>query len=221
MMKLWICLISLIGTTGLVTPAAATEPRWFELDATIGTRFGGRLAVDLEDGNGASVDSAKLSTDSSLAWGIIGSYRVQRNGNIFVSYSRQETTFRLRTSGVSEDGWAVDEVDGDASIEYFQFGGNLQATGSLVVPYLGVSVGLTRIAASKENGGDWARFNVTLDGGLRFDFFPLIDLRVFSRVPFTFPATEVYCFSGYGCALTTNRSPYVQGELHAGLGLKF
>lgn len=207
-----------IGAT--VAPAWAQRPSRFQLDGTIGTRFGGSMEVDLEDDDGFATSSGKVTTDSALAWGVLAAYQIQSNGNVFLSYSRQETTFRFRSEEFSDDEWSIDETSGDGSIEYFQFGGNLQASTRILVPYMGVSVGITRVAA-KGDGGDWARFNVTLDGGLRFDFIPLLDVRVFSRVPFTFPSSELYCFSGRGCAVVSNGGPFVQGELHAGLGLKF
>ena len=213
-------LLTLLGLTTSVQSAQAERTSRVQIDGTIGTRFGGRMEVDLEDEDGDHSDTGTFTTDSTMAWGILASYQIQSNGNVFLSYSRQETTFRFRSEDYEDDEWSVDETSADGSIEYFQFGGNLQLPTRIVIPYFGVSAGVTRVA-SKGDGGDWARFNLTLDGGLRFDFLPILDVRVFSRVPFTFPASELYCFSGRGCAVVSHAGPFVQGEVHAGLGLKF
>jgi hypothetical protein len=215
--------LALLTTLALIAPAQraqAERTSRVQIDGTIGTRFGGRMEVDLEDDDGDHADTGTLTTDSTMAWGILAAYQIQSNGNVFLSYSRQETTFRFRSESYSDDEWNIDETSAEGSIEYFQFGGNLQLPTRYVIPYFGVSAGVTRVASEGE-GGDWARFNLTLDGGLRFDFVPILDVRVFSRVPFTFPASDVYCFSGRGCAVVSHAGPFVQGEVHAGLGLKF
>jgi hypothetical protein len=213
-------LLAILVVVTASSHAMGSESR-FEIDGTIGTRFGGTQSVDFEDDDGNTVSAGRISADSALAFGLLASLKVQSQGSVFFSYSRQETTFRYHAGRSFDEGWAIDDSSGTGAIEYFQFGGNLEAPTRLLIPYLGVSVGVTHLQALAGGEGDWTRFNITIDGGLRFEVVPLLDIRVLGRVPFTFPAAELYCFSGQGCAVISGGNPFVQGEFHAGFGLYF
>lgn len=197
----------------LLQPASAQESHRIEVDATVGTRFGGALDVNLES---TEEDIAgRISADSSMAFGGILSFRFQSNGFVYLSYSRQETDVRFRPSALD-----LDPQQAKGSIEYFQFGGNLEVTRGSLTPYIGFSIGPSRFA-SQEGGGDSWRFTAALDGGVKFRILSFLHLRVLGRIPFTISSGELYCYSGYGCAVVTNGAPFVQGEVQAGLGLAF
>lgn len=197
-----------------------------EINGTFGYRFGGAKRVELErvveDARVATAEG-RLTVAGAPAYGALLSFRPQPNGTIFVSYSRQQAEFVSRLRWLhSETGQEQNEVlSGRGSIEYFQFGGNVEKDFGVVLPYLGASIGVTRFAGMEQGQDSTARFNITLDGGLRFELMPLLDLRVFGRVPFTFTKKAVYCYEDWGCADATNGAPFAQGELQLGLGVRF
>lgn len=199
----------------------ASDSRFF-VDGTVGYRFGGAHSVDWR-ADGQVRGDGRLTVKGAVSYGALFAFRVQPDGTIFLNYSRQETTLvsRIRSSHPETGDELNDVFEGRGSIEYFQFGGNLERRLGLLVPYVGVSVGLTRIAALSGGGGAQARFNVTLDGGVRFEVLPYLDLRLFGRAPFTLPGSTLFCYSESSCVDASNPSPFVQGEIQAGLGLRF
>jgi hypothetical protein len=199
--------------TGLPSEAKATDHR-VELDGTVGYRFGGALRAEVEDSAGKTTDG-KFTADASLAYGGIAAFKIQSNSGIFLSYSRQDTTFRFRP-----EAYDLDPSEAKGSIEYFQFGGNLERTVGRVSPYFGVSIGATRIA-SQDTGTAAGRFSLVFDGGLRIELLPFLHLRLLGRLPLTFSSGNMYCYSAIGCTVVVSASPFVQGEFQGGLGLQF
>ncbi len=195
----------------LVSPASAGD---IEIDATVGYRFGGAVETELQQGTLGDV-TGRLTVDSAPSFGGILGYRIQSNGSVFVSYSRQQTAFRFRTDVVD-----AGVVESTGSIEYIQFGGNLLAERGRATPYIGFSVGVGRFA-SFDTGGDAYRFSAVIDGGIKFEILPFLHARFLGRVPMTFSGGELYCFTGYGCAAIVGSAPLVQGEVQAGLGVSF
>lgn len=204
--------------TLVVTPALAEKPPNLELSVNGGVRVGGSLDVGIEE-EGLSVNSQEghLSFDSSPSYGGMVGYRVQPNGFVFLSYSRQETTAHYRQNTAA----GTDVQDGSASIEYFQLGGNLEYTRDRFTPYGGLSLGTTRFASLDVNSGDSWQFSAVLDGGVKIMLLPMLYARLLARMPLTFQSGSVYCFSGFGCAVTLNGTPLVQGEFQAGVTLAF
>jgi hypothetical protein len=211
--KTALSVLALLTITSLPTPGQAQERHRIELDATVGTRFGGALDVELDSTEG--MIPGRISADSSIAFGGIVGLRVQSNGFVYMSYSRQETEVHFRPQSIDLDSYQT-----NGSIEYFQFGGNLEVTRGALTPYFGFSLGPSRFA-SQEDGGDAWRFTAALDAGVKFRLLKSLHLRLLGRVPFTLTSGELYCYSGRGCALVTNGTPFVQGEVQAGLGLDF
>lgn len=209
-----------LGALTLSSEAQADDHK-FEIDVTGGYRFGGTLGVDLDDypdddENTEDRDAdGRVSVDSSPVFGGILGYRIQQNGFIFLSYSRQATTVRYRPDDPS-----LEILETDASLEYFQFGGNLQTVRGRFTPYFGFSLGMGRFA-SLDEGSDNFRFSIAFDGGVKVRIFDFLHLRLLTRLPITFTAGKVYCYTGAGCAFVTNASPFVQGEVQGGLGLSF
>lgn len=189
-------------------PAAAHKP--FEVDAALGYRFGGALDVDSSGAEG------RVTLDGAPAFTGIFGYRIQPNGFIFINYSRQSTTVRYRSDDLSTTGAT------GLSTEYLQFGGNLEVTRGRWVPYLGFSVGATRLAAT-DNGGDEWRFSAVIDGGVKFEITEWLHLRVLGRLPFTFVSgeSEVFCVVPGGCLVLLDGAPLIQGEVYGGVGLSF
>ncbi len=203
------------------SPEASADDHKFEIDVTGGYRFGGTYKVDLDanpDDYDDSVDhddDGRISADSAPSFGASLGYRIQQNGFIYLGYSRQATTVRYRPNDPS-----LDILETDASLEYFQFGGNLEATRGRLTPYFGFGLGMARFA-SLDTGDDSFRFSLSLEGGLKIRLLDFLHLRLLARLPVTFASGKLYCYTGAGCAFATSGSPFVQGELQAGLGLRF
>lgn len=189
-------------------PAAAHKP--FEVDAALGYRFGGALDVDSGGTEG------RVTLDGAPAFTGIFGYRIQPNGFIFINYSRQSTTARYRSDDLATTGQT------GLSTEYLQFGGNLEVTRGRWVPYLGFSIGATRLAATDMGGDEW-RFSAVVDGGVKFDITEWLHLRLLGRLPFTFVSgeSEVFCVVPGGCLVTLDGTPLIQGEVYGGVGLSF
>src|SRR5690606_20292264 len=103
-----------LGALTLSSEALAEENHKFEIDVTGGYRFGGTLKVDLDndpsddDDTEDRVADGKVSANGAPAFGGILGYRVQQNGFIFLSYSRQATTVRYRPEDPSYDTFKTD-----------------------------------------------------------------------------------------------------------------
>lgn len=206
----------LLGAAFLfVAPHAAAHKR-FEIGAVLGYRVGGHV--------GAAEDSGypgMFSFDGAPAYGALAAYRVRRDGVIYLSYERQETTARFTPSGAANS-----SAEAGASIEYFQFGGAVEkAFGRTVrfVPYMGASVGFARLAALGRNVPDEYAFAPVLDGGVKIEILPWLHLRATARLPLSFFGTEstVLCLSGANCSVAVDRTPRFQFDMLAGLGVAF
>lgn len=193
---------------------AEANPGKLEIDATIGYHFGGAVNVTSEDSDGDDVDG-RLTLDSALGFGGILGYRVHPNGLIYLSYARQNTTVRYRSDNLD-----VTESRG-LSLDYFQFGGNLEGGQGVLVPYFGVSMGATRFAVP-EYGEEW-RFSFVFDGGIKINFTDWLHLRLLGRVPLNVLSgnSKMLCISPAGCVVALDTKLLVQGELYAGVGFAF
>lgn len=180
-----------------------------EVDGGFGYQFGGALDVEVDRGQ-----RGHLYLDAAPAFTGIFGYRFQRNGFVFVNYSRQDTTLHYRSADLSMNGQNA------LSTEYFQFGGNIEAFQGGLTPYFGFSIGATRFAAS--GFGDEWRFSLVADGGVKLNVTHWLHLRVFARVPVTILEGEstVFCVNS-DCVVAWNGTPMVQGAVFAGAGFSF
>ncbi len=200
---------------------ALADDHKFEIDVTGGYRLGGTHKVDLDanpddyDTSAENEADGRVSADSAPSFGASLGYRIQQNGFIYLGYSRQTTNVRYRPDDPS-----LDILETDASLEYFQFGGNLEATRGRLTPYFGFGLGMARFA-SLDTGDNSFRFSVSFEGGVKIRIFDFLHLRLLARLPLTFASGKLYCYTGAGCAFATSGSPFVQGELQGGLGLRF
>lgn len=202
----------------------------FELDITGGYAFGTRLSAGQEDASGEPVETVDAEGEPTgevqegdfrmrggFAFSGIFGYRMQPNGFIYFSYTRQQTEADYQATGAN----GVD-LNTDASLEYFQFGGNVEMTRGIIVPYLGVSLGLARIAALGA-GGDGARlfFAPVIDGGFKVDLHRHVHLRFLGRMPVVFTNKELFCTADSGCATVDKVKAMAQLQLHGGVGVSF
>ncbi len=114
-----------------------------------------------------------------------------------------QTTAYYRPSGGFETSGQA-----DVSFDYFQVGGNLEAPHGRVVPYLGLSIGATRLAPIDGSGNDFS-FSAVLDGGVKIMLTQFLDLRVIGRMPLSFVTGEAaaLCVGGVGCAVHYSGQP--------------
>jgi len=187
----------------------------FELDVTGGYRFGSSVKL-LQEADGSTTEAAgQLKMNGGFAFSAIAGYRAQPDGFIYLSYSRQQSRVDYEmTSGAGSN------FSTDASLEYFQFGGNVEMTRGIVVPYLGFSLGLARFA-SLGTGTAEIFFAPVFDTGFKVDLHEHIHLRFLGRVPVVFVKGDTFCSEGVGCLKADNLQPMAQLELHGGIGVSF
>lgn len=183
--------------------------RRVEVVAVGGVGFTGDIGVS------SDTQSGNVSFDGAPVYGALLGFRAQRNGYAYLSYTRMETTAYYRPSGGFET-----NAQTDVSFDYLQVGGNLEAPHGRVVPYLGLSIGATRLAPIDGSGNDWS-FSAVLDGGVKIMLADFLDLRVIGRMPLSFVNGEAaaLCVGGVGCAVRYSGQPLLQGQALLGLGI--
>lgn len=160
----------------------------------------------------------RITFDPGPVWGAYLGYRIERDGFIYLSYSRQETTshFVLNSTDASSASRGV-------GIDWLQFGGNVETTKGRWAPFLGFSLGASRLSVLSGGVDDSWNFAAVLDGGVKFEVLPFMHLRLIGRIPFTFVAdtNEVLCPVGGGCEATLSGTPLIQPQILLGLGFNF
>jgi hypothetical protein len=88
------------------------------------------------------------------------------------------------------------------------------------VPYLGLSIGATRLAPVDGSGNDFS-FSAVLDGGVKIMLLDFLDVRVIGRMPVSFVSGEAaaFCVGGLGCAFHYSGQPLLQGQALLGVGI--
>lgn len=183
--------------------------RRVEVVAFGGVGFTGDIGVSTD------TQSGSVSFDGAPVYGALLGFRAQRNGYVYLSYSRMVTTAYYRPSGGLES-----SAQTDVSFDYLQVGGNLEAPQGRIVPYLGVSIGATRLAPVNGSGNDFS-FSAVLDGGVKLMLAPFLDVRLIGRMPVSFVNGEAaaLCVGGLGCAVHYSGHPLLQGQALLGVGL--
>ena len=205
--------------TALVAPLAilvsthvahAQEQRRIEVVGFGGVGFTGDLGVTSGDQKG------NVSFDSAPVYGGMLGFRAQPNGFAYLSYSRMETTAYFRPEGGFDT-----TAQRKLSFDYFQVGGNLEGPSGRVVPYLGLSLGATRLAPVDGSGNDFS-FSAVLDGGVKIMLADVLDVRLIGRMPVNFISGEAaaLCVGG-ACAVRYSGQPLIQGQALLGVGLHF
>lgn len=194
----------------LSSQEAAARDDVVEAAVVGGYRWGGSGDIE-EPGQNGSIEA-----DSALAWGGTVGVRTQPDGLVVLWYSRQETTLQLRPAGATAPYAAR-----DVTFEYFHFGGVIEGEYGPSIPYIGLSVGLTRMGAA-DVGPEW-RFSTALELGLKLPITSFLHLRLLGRAPVTFMtgSTEIYCLTPVGCNVSLTAKPIAQVELLGGLGVNF
>lgn len=187
----------------------------FELTAGAGYRLPFGVDLGSEDAEGNFLEDGRLSFEGAPIFTGIAGYRIQRDGFIYLSYTRG-------VHDVSYQGDAADvgyDFTGSRVIEYYQFGGNVEMTRGRFVPYMGFSLGLGRIASV--GGGDGRTFFApVLDPGIKIDLHKHVHLRFMGRLPIMMTNKDVVCLAD-GCIHAKQISPIAQLELLGGVVASF
>lgn len=202
----------LLAVGGWIRPTNAEAHERWDVDATFGARFGGDTDLNAESGGG------HVNLAPSFSWGGILAYRLQRDGFIYLSYSRQETNARF-----TQPGTVSPVATGGVSMEMFQFGGNIETYRGPLVPYLGFSLGANRLAALGRAARDEWSFGLVFEAGTKFEVTKWLHFRLLARLPITFlgKETNVLCLTASECVVGLDGEPLIQGEVHGGLGISF
>ncbi len=200
------------------TPASAHD--LVELTVAGGYQFGVSRSISSQQVN---ADGELETTEGHLAispapvfTGMLG-YRVQHDGFIYLSYTRSHHTFEYDMVG---DGNRAPDFSGEGAIESYQFGGNLEMTEGIWVPYLGASVGLGHMI-SFGAGRHRFSFSPVLDAGLKIDLHRHVHLRFMGRLPFYFNKGEFHCRSETDCLQDEDVGVFVLPQLMAGVAISF
>jgi hypothetical protein len=207
-------LLAGVALTSLVPAVAQADegfkPR-FEVTPFVGYRTGDDFDVEDPDGVESSAD-----VDDAASFGLgFGIYRDRTSFYEFL-YSRKEgdLDFKVATA-----------PDADLTTEYYHFGGTLLfPDDGYVVPWLSLTVGATRLAASGPYDSE-TRFSTSLGGGLRLPFTDNLSANLGVRGYLTLLDSEsdIFCIGNgdLNCAIRSTGSTYVEFEASLGLSVVF
>lgn len=192
-------LLLLAGTTPLVAEVELTPLVGFQLGGGFETREG------------------DLIVDPAANLGLVASVRTRHDGLVELLYSRQSTTLELE--GVLGSGDLF-----DLTVEYYHFGGLWEIETDRSRPFLGLTVGGTRLAPDVPDvDAEWA-FSAGISGGLKYFFADRLGVRLEGRGLLSFFGSGGAIFCGYPpgqCGLTVSGSSFLQLDILAGLVVRF
>jgi len=210
-MKPWFLALALL----VIAPAAARS-QTVEITPVAGYRFGGGFTT------AAGIEPADAGVDyevkDAASFGVHLGVRVAEDGELELLYSRQDT--RLGTGGLF-----TGEPLFDLALETWQFGGNylFAEEGSRLRPYIGVGLGITRLLPEPAALEDETRFSASFAAGAKVWLGRHFGLRFEARGFFTVLESDgdAFCETDGECLVHAKGSDISQGEVRAGLVLRF
>jgi len=200
----------------LVALPAAAPGQTVEITPLVGYRVGGSFATAA--GTDSDVTISEYEVEDAASFGVQLGFRVSRDGEIEVLYARQNT--RLATDGLFTGAPLF-----DLALETWHAGGNylFAEEDSRVRPYIGMGLGVTRLLPEPAGLRDETRFSASFAAGAKVWLGRHVGLRVEARGFFTFLESghETFCQTGEGCQVHAEGSEISQGEIRAGLVLRF
>jgi hypothetical protein len=129
-----------------------------------------------------------IDLDAGPLYGVVAGWRVRPDGIVEIAWTRQES----EASGDLTGG----PVRFDAVVDTLEFGGLWETRPGTMRPFLGLSVGGTRLAADGEGFGDGWNASGAISGGVRWFFGDHTLLRLEGR------ASGIYFAEGgaLGCS---------------------
>ena len=202
--------LTLLGATA----AYAAERPTFEVTPFVGYRMGGQFDVN----NPTPGYSRSADLQDSGSWGVdIGLYR---DANSYYEFLYGYQSASLDTKDPSIKG-------ADMKVEYYQFGGTLlYPMDSWAVPYLSLTIGVTRFDAHGAGSGSDTKFSGSLGGGIRVPVGHnfAVSLGVRGYLTAVDSNTDFLCASGGGsggCLIQSSGSTFFQGEALVGFTAVF
>jgi hypothetical protein len=195
---------SCLGVLGVATPAVAGV----EITPFAGLRFGGGF----EDTN----TGTSISLNDSGSYGLVVDFDISPDQQIEVYLSRQSTT-------LTADGTFTGDPLFDLSVEYYHVGGLylIEVESDRVRPFVSGSFGLTRLNPQGDDLSTETQLSLALGGGAKFFITEHLGLRLDARGIFTALNSNGAVFCSGGCAISVQSSGFIQGELNAGVVVRF
>jgi hypothetical protein len=111
----------------------------------------------------------------------------------------------------------------DLSVEYYHVGGLylIEVESDRVRPFVSGSFGLTRLNPQGDDLSTETQLSLALGGGAKFFITEHLGLRLDARGIFTALNSNGAVFCSGGCAISVQSSGFIQGELNAGVVVRF
>lgn len=196
--------LSLCLMAGWIAPPVLAE---VEVTPFVGYQFGG--GFDTREGD--------LNFDPNANLGLTVSLRTRHDGLVEFLYSRQATSVDFE--GILDSGELF-----DVTIEYFHFGGLWEIKTEKSRPFIGLTLGGTRLNPSQSEVEDAWAFSAGISGGWKYFFSEKVGLRLEGRGLLSFFASSGAIFCGYPpgqCGFSVSGSNFAQVEVLAGLIVRF
>ncbi|HSD66007.1 MAG TPA: outer membrane beta-barrel protein [Vicinamibacteria bacterium] len=205
----------LVATALLLIVPAAAPGQTVEITPLIGYRVGGSFAATVGTEPAGTAD---YDVEDAAAFGVHLGVRVAEDGEIEVLYSRQDTR-------LASDGLFTGEPLFDLALETWQLGGNylFAEEGARLRPYIGAGLGITRLLPEPAALQDETRFSASFGAGIKVRLARHLGLRLEARGFFTVLESDgsAFCQTGGPCLVHAKGSDISQGEVRAGLVLRF
>jgi hypothetical protein len=133
-----------------VVPAAFAAPVDFELGLVAGAQQTG----------GLQTSEGQLDLAGGPLLGLSAGWRVRPDGIVELAWSRQESE--------ATGDLALGPARFDVTIDTLEFGGLWETRPGKLRPFLGLSVGGTRLAGPDQDSGDGWSFSGAIGGGVRY-----------------------------------------------------
>jgi hypothetical protein len=198
----FVFLLMLIFGLGLSTAWA----QQVEITPLVGYQFGGKITVQ----------RGSLNIKDDLNYGVMLDITVRPNTQVELSYSRQDTRVEFRGVG-------FENVNIDASVEYWQIGGLVEYPKDRVRPFGLFTLGATHFNPKATGVSSVWRFSGTIGGGVKVFLSPNIGLRLQGRLllPYMSGGSSIFCGLPGGCYITLGGTVLLQADATAGLILAF
>jgi len=189
----------------------STNSYALEVTPLAGFRSGGEF-VDIDT-------NKKHSVESSEVYGLILGWPYEKGKTLEVYYSHQSS--KLNSVNVSIPSVAS-TTDIPLTIDYLHIGGTapISENGALKT-FVSGGLGFAYLSPDLTGLQSDLRASFSLGVGMKYPFTKNIALRLETRALATLFNTNSALFCNGGCSLTVNGSLFWQGEVFAGLAIKF
>lgn len=185
-----------------------------ELTPFAGYRGGGEV-ID------ASTDTRHRLDSSSLA-GLLVSAPYERGKTLELYYSRQHTAVRSVMISPTPAPYAPSPQALALTIDYLHLGGAVPIEkGKHLQTFVSGGLGFTRLKPGVSGLDTELRASLSVGLGLRLPVGEHLALRLESRVLATLFQNNASLFCNGGCTLKVNGNFFYQGEVFAGLAIRF